>query len=87
MCTRIFYTQLELKQNVVENTLVERENLWINSYICLIEIKSHFSGTHFDDKLPAFGVASCIVVPAPIFACLRFAKFFVETILGILLRR
>ena len=55
MCTRIFYMQLELKQNVVENKLIERENLWIKPHIRLIKIKSHFSGTHFDDKFPTLG--------------------------------
>ena len=42
MCTRIFKMQLELNQNVVENKLIERENLWIKPHIRLIEIKSHF---------------------------------------------
>ena len=50
ICTRIFWTQLELKQNVVGNTLIERENLWIKPYIRLIKIEYHFSGTHFEKK-------------------------------------
>ena len=82
MRTRIFSTQLELKQNVVGNRLMERENLWIKPHIHLIKTKSHFSGTHFDDKFPIFGVSSCIMVPAPNF---RMA-FLVESILGILIR-
>ena len=69
MCTRIFLTHLELEQNVVENELIERENL---------KIKPHFSGTHWDDKFATFGVASCILAPAPIFAWLGFAKFLYE---------
>ena len=84
MFTRIFKLQLELKQNV-ENKLIEQENLWITSNIRLIKIKSHFSGTRFDDKFPTFGVASGIMVPTPIFAWLGFAKFLVEIILGILI--
>ena len=60
--------QLELKQNFIENKLIERENLWIKPHIRFIKIKSHFSGTHFDDQFATFGVASCIMVPAPIFA-------------------
>ena len=63
MCTRILLTQLQLKQDVVENKLIKRENLWIKPYICLIKLKSHFGSTQFDDKFPTFGVASCIMVP------------------------
>ena len=66
ICTRIFKPQLELKQNVVKTTLIEREKLWIKPYIRLIKIESHFSGTHFDNKFATFGVASCIMVAAPI---------------------
>ena len=40
MYTRIFKTHLELMQNVVENKLIERENLWIKPRIHLIEMKS-----------------------------------------------
>ena len=36
---------LELKQNVVENKLIERENVCIKLHIRLIKIKSNFSGT------------------------------------------
>ena len=86
MCTRILYTQLELKQNFFDNKFIERENLWIKPKIRSIKIKSHFSGTHFDDKFPTFGVASYIMVPAPIFAWLGFAKFLVEIILGIFIK-
>ena len=84
MCTRIFSTQFELKEDVVENKLIKWKNLWINPYICLITIKFHFSGTHFDNKFPTFGVVSCIMVPAPIIAYLGFAKFLAEIILEIL---
>ena len=66
MCTRIVYRQLELKQNVVENKSIERENLWIKPHIRLIKTKSHFSGARFDDKFLIFGVASCIMALAPI---------------------
>ena len=38
----------------------------------------HFSGTQFDNKFPTCGVASCIMVAAPIFAWIGFAKFLVE---------
>ena len=86
ICSRIFLTQLELKQNVVENTLIERENLWIKPYISLIKIESHFSGTHFDNKFPTFGVASSIMVAAPIFAWIGFAKFLIEIISLVLIR-
>ena len=86
ICTRIFLTQLELKQNAVENTLIERENLWIKPYIRLIKIESHLSGTHFDNKFPTFGMASCIMVAASIFARIRFAKFLVEIISLVLIR-
>ena len=55
------------KQNIVENSLIEQEHLWIKPHIRLIENKSHFSGTDFDDKFPTFGVASSIMVHAPIF--------------------
>ena len=65
------------KQNFLDNKLIEREHLWIKPHFRLIKIKSHFSGTHFDDKFPTFGVASCNMVPAPIFAWLGFAKFLV----------
>ena len=50
MCTKILWTQLKLDQNIVENKLIKRENLWIKSYIRFMKIKSHFSGAHFDDK-------------------------------------
>ena len=46
---------LELKQNVVENKLMEWDNLGIKPHIRLIKIESQFSGTHFDDKFPTFG--------------------------------
>ena len=65
---------------------MEREDLWIKPHIHLIKIKSHFSGTHFDDKFPTFGMASCITVPAQIFAWPGFAKFLSEIISGILIR-
>ena len=65
---------------------MEPENLWIKPHIHLIKIKSHFSVTHFGDKFPTFGVASCIMVPAPIFGWLEFAKFLAEIILWILIR-
>ena len=42
MCTRIFSSQLEPKQNIVENNLIERENLWIKPHIRLIRIKSQY---------------------------------------------
>ena len=61
MCTRILLTQLELKQDVVENKLIKRENLWIKPYIWLIKLKSHFRSTQFDDKFRTYGVASCIM--------------------------
>ena len=86
MCTRILWTQLELKQNFVDNKSIEQRNWWIKPQIHLIKIKSHFSATHFDDKFPTFGVAFCIMVPTPIFAWLGFAKFLVEMILRILIR-
>ena len=75
MCTRIPQTQLELKQKFSDKKLIERENLWIKPHIHLIKIKSHFSGTHFDDKCPTFSVASCLMIPVPIFAWHGFAKF------------
>ena len=68
MCTRILQTQLKLDQNVVENKLIKRDNLWIKSYIRFIKIKSHFSGTHVDDKFHTFEVACCITVSAPNFS-------------------
>ena len=67
--------------------MIERENLWIKPYIRLIKIDSHFSGTHFDNKFHTFGVASCIMVAAPIFAWIGFAKFLVEIISLVLIRR
>ena len=79
MCTRILKTQLELKQNVVENTLIKRENLWINPHIRLIKIKFHFSGVNFDDRFPTFGGLLHYGIPTPtIFAWLEFAKLFVN---------
>ena len=36
MCTRILQTQLKLDQNVVENKLIKRDNLWIKPYIRFI---------------------------------------------------
>ena len=65
---------------------MEREKLWIKPQICLIKIKSHFSDAHFVYKFPAFGVTSCIMVRAQLFAWLGFANFLVEIILGILTR-
>ena len=59
--------QLELKRNVVVNKWIERENLRIKSHIGLINIRSLFSGVHFDDKFITFGVAPCILLPDPIF--------------------
>ena len=49
MCTRIFQTQSELKQNVVENK-IEREKFWIEPHVGLIKTKSHISGVHFEDE-------------------------------------
>ena len=81
MCTRILKTQFEtvspssnLNKNVVENKLIEQENLWIKPHIRLIKIKSHFSGAHFDNKFPTFGVASCIMVPVPYFRMARVCE-------------
>ena len=65
---------------LAKNKSIERENLGIKPHMRLIKIKSHFSGTYFDDKFTTFGVASCIMVPAPIFARLDFAKIRDETI-------
>ena len=62
----------QTQTNLVANKLIERENLWIKSHIRLIKIKSHFSGFHFDDKFPTFGVAAYI----------GFVKFLIEIILG-----
>ena len=80
ICVRILQTQLERKQNFVDKKVIEPENVWIKPHIHLIKIKFHFSVTHFDDKLLTVGVASCIMVPAPIFSWLGFAKFLVEII-------
>ena len=66
ICTRILWTQLELKQNFFYDKLIEWENLWIKPHIRLVKMKSHFSGTNFDEKFPIFRVASCIMLPAPI---------------------
>ena len=83
-CSRIFVTQLELKQNVIENKSIERESLRIEPHVSFITIKSHcFSGAPFDDNFFTFGVASCIMVHDPIFARLCFAWFHAEIILPI----
>ena len=74
MYTRILQTQLELKQNVLENKLIQQENMWIKPHIRLIKIKSDFSGAHFDDKFPTFGVPSYIMGPAPIFRMARVCE-------------
>ena len=58
----------------------------LNQIPAWLKTKSPFSGTHFDDKFPTFGVISCIMVSAPIFAWLGFDKFLVQIILGILIR-
>ena len=48
--------------------LGQRSNmLWIKPHIGLIKIKFYFSVVHFDDKYITFEVASCFVVPDPIF--------------------
>ena len=36
-------------------------------HVGLIKIEPHLSGAHFDDKFITFGVASCFMVPDPIF--------------------
>ena len=38
MCIIIFQTQLEFKQNVVENKWIERENLWKNHMSASIKL-------------------------------------------------
>ena len=74
MCTKILWTQLKLDQNVVENKLIKRDNLWIKSYIRFMKIKSHFSGAHLDDKFQTFEVVCCIMVSAPIFRMGRLCE-------------
>ena len=51
VCIRIFQTQLEPKQNAVENKWIEGENSWIKPHVGLIKIKYHFSGAHFYFKI------------------------------------
>ena len=45
-----------------------------NTQVGLIKIEPHFSGGHFDDKFITFRVASCIIVPDPIFCMALFCE-------------
>ena len=53
---------VRMKRNVVENKLIDRKSFWIRPHFRWSRTKSHFSGSHFDDKFSAFGVARVCII-------------------------
>ena len=84
---QILLSAVRTQTNVFGNKWIERENLWIKPHVGLIKIISHFNGAHFDDKFITFRVASCIMVPDPIFSQgFVLQKFLAEITLAIIRR-